>query len=164
MDIASKEVQAEVQRVSYQEYDDEQEDVVCNGPDGIEHLADNAAGQHQCHDSGIGKKIAEPSGQFVVGKAEDTGDLSEPFGIFHRTVHQHENADEQYDLACGDGDLRQNQGGTDEDDPEGTFIQDRIQDLSAVLLFPETDRHTDVQLDQAEDHGAYQDVNAVLQR
>ena len=44
MDVASKEVQAEVQRVSYQEYDDEQEDIPCDGTDGVEHLADNAAG------------------------------------------------------------------------------------------------------------------------
>ena len=66
MHIASQNIQCKVQRMTDQEDDKEEDQVIRNAANGVEHRCDNTACQHQSHDTGVGQDISEPSGNGVI--------------------------------------------------------------------------------------------------
>ena len=66
MDVAAQQVQREVQCVARKGDNQEDDDVARDGPQGVEHLGDDRAGQHQSHKTGVGQDVAKVARHMVV--------------------------------------------------------------------------------------------------
>ena len=91
MDVAAQQVQGKVQCVARHGDDEEHHDVSGDGAQGIEHLRNDAACQHQSHQTGVRQDVPEISGDVVIQRSEDPSDLAEALAGDQRTRHyQHQ--------------------------------------------------------------------------
>ena len=77
MDIAAQQVQGKVQRVARHGDDEEHHHVAGDGAQGVEHLGNDAARQHQSHQTGIGQDVPKYPVTWLYREAEDPSDLAE---------------------------------------------------------------------------------------
>ena len=161
MDIAAQQVQREVERVACQGDDQKYNDVSGNGAQRVEHLGDNAAGQHQGHQSGIGQEISEIAGHVVINRAENTRDLAhETLTGDDGTQHHQRKADIQHHIAV----TQRHDADAGKDDPPGQLFKHGVQHLALLQLADEADGHAGDDLDKAQAHSAHQDHKRVVQR
>ena len=160
MDVAAQQIQREVQGVSRHGDDEEHHHVAGDGAQGVEHLSDDAAGQHQGHQPGVGQDVPEIAGHVVVQGAEDPGDLPESLSVDDRPGHYQHNARIQHQVRHP----QHCQRDSGEDHPPGDLLPERVQELSALQLPYHADHHAGEDLDKAQAHGAHQNHQRVVQR
>ena len=76
VDVAAQQVQPEVQRVADQADRDEDQQGARHRAQRVEDLGNDAAGQHQGHQTGVGQNVAEPARDVAVDAGEDGGQLA----------------------------------------------------------------------------------------
>ena len=86
MDVAAQQVQGEVQGIACQRDDEEHDDVAGNGAQGVEHLRNDAARQHQGHQTGVREDVSEIPGDVIVQRTEDPGNFAEALVGQHRYI------------------------------------------------------------------------------
>ena len=175
MHEAAEKVEREVERVAYKEDDDEGDDAyhahaVGGGHRGdvVEHLRHNAAREHEGHDTRIRKYIAEPARQRIINAAERRGELAEALRVPPRAEEERDDTDDEHDLARSEERVRHaeklqpHHHAAHEDDPQRRFLEETVHDVAALCLEIEADRHTGVEVDDAEHHRAVEHERAVV--
>ena len=176
MHIAAQQVQREVHRVAEHEDDHKGEHrkhvhAACLGGHdghGVEHLADDAAGEHQRHDTRIAQHVAEPARRGVVDRAEGGRDLAEALRVASRAEEQHDNADDEHrergivqHAAVDKEHVKGKQHAAEQDDPQRALLPDRAGPVAALDLLHGRDDHAGVQMQQTQHHRAVEHELAV---
>lgn len=102
---AADQVQRKVQRMADAEHEHEKDRAahghavgVAERAELVEYARNNAAGEHQRHQTRVREQIAQIPGRAVVYRAENAGDLSEALAGDELSEHEHADADEENDL------------------------------------------------------------------
>lgn len=93
----------------------------------VEYAGDNAARQHQGHQTGIGKEVSQISRGSVVQSADDSRDLSEAFVRENGPQHHHGQSDKENDRSLAQQEVNQQ---SDDDHPPGHVVEDRVDPVS----------------------------------
>ena len=92
MDVAAQQIQRKIQSIAQRGDDDEGDHVARHRAQLVEHAGDDAAGQHQGHQPGVGHDVAEIAGDAVVHRAEHRRDLSKALGVSAGADDQHQDS------------------------------------------------------------------------
>lgn len=124
MDIGADQVDTDVKGVSDEEDHKEHDDVAGERGDGVEDHADDAAGQHERHQTGIRKDIRQPAGD-VIERSDTTHEFFDDTALFMPSLGQDERQRTQDE---DQGGVTEDQDGdAGEDDPPGHHVKDALQ-------------------------------------
>ena len=160
MDVAAQQVQREVESIAGYRHEQEEHHVPRDRAERIEDRCNDRACQHQGHQSGIGKNVAEVARHMVVDRAEDRRDLAEALRAPAGADHDHRKTHVQNDVRHAERHARDAR----EHDPPGKLFPDGVHDLPFFDLLDEADGHAGHDLDKAERHGADQNRDRVVER
>ena len=160
MDIAAQQVQREVESIAGYRHEQEEHHVPRDRAERIEDRCNDRACQHQGHQSGIRKNVAEVARHMVIDRAEDRCDLAEALRAPAGADHDHRKTHVQNDVRHAERHARDAR----EHDPPGELLPDRVHDLALLDLLDKADGHAGHDLDKAEGHGPDQDGDGIIQR
>jgi len=160
MNEAAQEVQRKIQCVSRKRDNEKENDIPWNGAQRIEHLGDDASGQHQGHQTRIGQNIAEIARHMVVDGTEHGSYFAKALRIPSGTHQNHHDTHIKHELR----DSQYGKGSAEKHHPPSYLFPHGIHDLSVFQFFNKTDHHAGNDLHRAEAHGSDQNTHGIIQR
>ena len=165
MHEAADQVQRKVQRMADAEHEHEEDRAahghavgVAERAELVEYARNNAAGEHQRHQTRVREQIAQIPGRAVVHRAENAGDLSEALAGDELSEHEHADADEENDLRSA--------GHHDENardhHPPAQIVEQSVRPLAVLELEIDADARAERQMDRAEADRRDEDIQRVV--